>query len=388
MDLHQVTLTQMRYAVAVDELRSFGLAAQQCKVSQSGLSMQIHKLEDLLATVLFDRSKKPVLVTPEGAAAIAQMRKILRETERLGQVASDQEAPAGPFRLGVIPTLSSSVIPLFLRRFVELYPKVQLSIEEIQTEEIIARLQADTLDAGIAATPLGVAELHEDIVGREALLAYLPENDPLLRKKSLAQLDLEDRELWIMPEGHCFRSQVLSYCGAKRASSPGHVRFESGNFETLIRLVDEGLGTTVLPALIVQRLSRKRQAARVRALTGPTPVREIGLVRSRLDYRRAVGNALAESLRAGLASALGPTPRRSENGSELDLRFRLTRCSGWRLNTRRRMASGALRSVGRGRRRAQFWELAGQDRRSVHDALFREPVLSARAQRLTFLVRQ
>jgi LysR family hydrogen peroxide-inducible transcriptional activator len=198
-----------------------------------------------------------------------------------------------------------------LRPFVERYPRVELSIEEIQTEEIIARLQADTLDAGIAATPLGVPELQEEVVAREVLWAYLPANDPLLRKKTLAQSDLEGRELWIMPEGHCFRSQVLSYCGMKRTLGPNHVHFESGNFETLIRLVDEGLGATVLPALIVQRLSRKQQATRVRALTGPTPVREIGLVRARTEYRRAISDALIESLRAALGQALGPAPRRA-----------------------------------------------------------------------------
>src|ERR1700712_5012607 len=216
MDLHQVTLSQMRYAVAVDELRNFGVAAQHCRVSQSGLSMQIHKLEELLGVVLFDRGKKPVLVTPEGGEAIVQMRRVLREMESLGQIATDQDAPAGPFRLGVIPTLSASVVPLFLRRFVEEHPKVELSIEEIQTNDMITRLQADTLDAGIAATPLGVPELREEILGREALWAYLPPGDPLLRKKSLAQADLESRALWIMPEGHCFRSQVLSYCGTGR----------------------------------------------------------------------------------------------------------------------------------------------------------------------------
>jgi len=311
MDLQQVTLTQMRYAVAIDELRSFGLAAQQCHVSQSGLSMQIRKVEDLLATVLFDRRKKPVLVTPEGAAVIAQMRKVLRETERLGQIASDQDAPAGPFRLGVIPTLSSSVIPLFVRGFVERHPNVALSIEEIRTEELIARLQADTLDAGLAATPLAVPELHEEGVGRETLWAYLPPGDPLLEKKTLRQADLADRALWIMPEGHCFRSQVLSYCGTRHVSAPANVRFESGSFETLIRLVDEGLGATVLPALVVQHLDRRRQTTRVRALTAPSPVREIGFVRARLDYRRAVARALAESIRAGLAAALGPAPRRA-----------------------------------------------------------------------------
>jgi LysR family transcriptional regulator, hydrogen peroxide-inducible genes activator len=311
MEVSQVTLTQMRYAVAVEEAKSFRLAAEQCHVSQSGLSMQIHKLEDLLDTVLFDRSKKPVLVTPEGCAAIEQMRAVLRETERLGQVAAENDEPAGPYRLGVIPTLSSSVMPLFLRQFVEAYPRVELTIEELQTEEIIARLRADTLDAGIAATPLSLADLHEHALGRETLWAYLPKGDALLRKKTLTQADLAKRALWIMPEGHCFRSQVLSYCGRHLPTAPGRVRFESGSFETLVRLVDEGLGATVLPALVVQRLPRHQRTSQVRPLTAPTPVREIGLVRARLDYRRTVSAVLCDVIRNALEEALGPSPKRT-----------------------------------------------------------------------------
>lgn len=310
MDLTQVTLSQMRYAVAVQEARNFRLAAERCHVSQSGLSMQLQKLEDLLGTVLFDRSKKPVLVTPEGRAVLEQMRTVLRETERLGQIAAENDVPKGPYRLGVIPTLSASVVPLFLRGFVDTHPDVELSVEELQTEDMIARLRADTLDAGIAATPLSMPELHEEVLGLESLFAYLPRRDPLLRKKSLAQSDLAKRELWIMPEGHCFRSQVLSYCDTSRPPSPARVRFESGSFETLVRLVDEGLGATVLPALIVSRLDRG-QRQRVRPLTAPPPVREIGLVRARVHYRKAVSAALSEAIRKALADHLTPAPRRA-----------------------------------------------------------------------------
>lgn len=185
MDLTQVTLTQMRYAVAVAETRSFRLASERCHVSQSGLSMQIQKLEDLLGAVLFDRRKKPVLPTKEGDAAIAQMRVILRETERLGQILAEEDAPSGPFRLGVIPTMSSTVLPLFLHPFVEANPRVDLVIEELKTEEIIARLHADTLEAGLAATPLAETGLVEEPLALEPLYAYLPPGDPLLRKRRL-----------------------------------------------------------------------------------------------------------------------------------------------------------------------------------------------------------
>lgn len=311
MDLSQVTLAQMRYAVAVEQTRSFRAAAERSHVSQSGLSMQIHKLEELLELRLFDRSKKPVLVTPEGEPALRQMRAVLRETERLGQVVAEHDELSGPFRLGVIPTLAASVIPLFLRELVERHPRLELTIEELQTDVILERLRADTLDAGIAATPLHAPGSRETPLGLEPLFAYLPPGDPLLRKPSVSEADLAARELWVMPEGHCFRTQVLSFCDARAYTSTSRIRFESGSFETLVRLVDEGLGATILPALVVSRLPDERRESQVRRLAGPTPTREIGLVTARADLRGRVNAALAELVRERLKAALGPKPRRS-----------------------------------------------------------------------------
>ncbi len=316
MDLSQVTLTQMRYAVAIEEAGTFREAATRCHVSQSGLSMQLHKLEELLGVVLFDRTRKPILVTEGGRPLLEQMRSILRETERLGQLAREGDEPAGPFRLGVIPTLSSAVLPLFLGRFVRQYPQVALEVEELTTERIIKQLRADTLDAAIAATPLDEAGLSENPIGYEAFLAYLPPRDPLLSRKALGQQDLSERDVWIMPEGHCFRTQVLSYC--KKASSGGNLagkmplHFESGSFETLIRLVDDGLGATILPALVAAQLPKKRQDEQLRPLTSPVPVREIAVVTSRGELRRAVTEALVAVARTALDEALpGSSARRS-----------------------------------------------------------------------------
>jgi LysR family transcriptional regulator, hydrogen peroxide-inducible genes activator len=312
MDLEQVTLTQMRYAVAIEETGNFRLAAEACHVSQSGLSMQIQKLEDLLGVVLFDRSKKPVLVTPAGGPALEQMRSVLRETQRLGQIVIEEDEPAGRFRLGVIPTLSSTVMPLFLGRFSRAHPKVELAIEELKTQEIITRLRADTLDAGLAATPLGIAGLTETRLGKEAMYAYLPPGDALAKKREVSQSDLKGRTLWVMPEGHCFRSQVLSYCSPQSAEGPASIQFESGSFQTLVRLVDEGLGATVLPELALRDITDARRKAQVRPLVSPVPVREIGLLTSRADLRRRVTEALEVSIRAALREALTVTPRRAK----------------------------------------------------------------------------
>ena len=311
MDLSQVTLTQLRYAVEIEQSGSFRLAASAAHVSQSGLSMQIQKLEDLLGTVLFDRSKKPVLLTAAGTVALAQMRTILRETERLGQLVMDGGEPAGRYRLGVIPTLSPTVIPLFLGPFTRAYPRVELVVEELKTTEIITRLRADTLDAGLLATPLGVPGLNEKVLGLEGMLAYLPPGDPLAKQHEIAQAELSERALWVMPEGHCFRSQVLAYCRPRQREGTSGIRFESGSFQTLVKLVDDGLGATVLPDLVVRELPAARRKAQARPLVSPAPVREIGLVTARSDLRRSVTDVLEASIRAALAVVLTPAPKRA-----------------------------------------------------------------------------
>lgn len=320
MDLSQVTLTQIRYALAVDEARSFRVAAAQCHVSQSGLSMQLQKLEELLGVTLFDRSRKPIVTTDVGRDALAQMSTILRETERLGQIVSEETEPAGLFRLGVIPTLSSSIVPLFLPDFITRYPRVELTLEELKTEDIITRLSLDQIDAGILATPLHTPGIHETPLGLESFFAYLPPGDALLKKSRVTQADLGKRQLWVMPEGHCFRTQVLSYCGREKGRPSGPVHFESGSFQTLISLVDDGLGATVIPALVSRRLPKKKRAEQLRPLVSPSPVREIGLVRSRKDLRRRVSDALSEMIRDKLREVLEPTSARAEIMEPIQLR--------------------------------------------------------------------
>jgi LysR family hydrogen peroxide-inducible transcriptional activator len=311
MELSQVTLTQMRYAVAVASTLNFRLAAQECHISQSGLSMQISRLEELIETTLFDRTKKPIGVTPAGEIALAQMRRILRETERLGQVVTESTEPSGKFRLGIIPTLSATVTPLFIQRFIDEYPRVDLVIEELRTSEIVSRLQSDTLDAAIAAIPLAEPGIAERTLAVERMFAYLSPEDPLLKRESLTQEQLAQRSMWLLPEGHCFRSQVLAYCGGTVPKPPAPVAFESGSFETLIRLVDRGLGATILPELVAVTLPLARRKKQLRPLVSPVPLREIGLLTARHDLRPRVSEAVAKVVGGALGACLEPAPARS-----------------------------------------------------------------------------
>ena len=169
MDLANLTLTQLRYLVAVDRFRSFRSAADHCHVSQPALSMQIGKLEETLGLSLFDRSRQPVVTTERGALVVAQARTILRETERLEDVLSMTSPVAGRYRLGVLPSLAPTLVPLFVPEFARRYPQVELVVEELMTERILEALDRDALDGGIAVTPLGAPGLHERELFQEPL---------------------------------------------------------------------------------------------------------------------------------------------------------------------------------------------------------------------------
>jgi LysR family hydrogen peroxide-inducible transcriptional activator len=163
-------------------------------------------------------------------------------------------------------------------------------------------LDDDSLDGGLAATPLGVPTIFERPVCREPLWLYLSPHHPLTRRARVRQSELVDECVWLMPEGHCFRTQVLQLCKLQRTgqrpSDGASVRFESGSFDTLIRLVDAGLGMTVLPELVVRALPPATRRARVRPFEGLTPVREVSFIRIREHLRREIADAVVDALLA------------------------------------------------------------------------------------------
>lgn len=299
-----ITLTQMEYLLAVAELGSFGKAAERCHVSQPALSMQVQKAEDLLGVLVLDRSRKPVVPTDVGEKVIAQIRAVLREAGRIDDVLSESRGEvAGPYRLGIIPTLAPYVLPRFLPRFARAYPKVELEIQELQTERILHALAADRLDGGLAVTPLDVPGLTERALFYEPFEVFISPKHKLSAKKSIAEADLHNDEVWIMPEGHCFRSQVLQLCRAS-GSGKGPIRFESGSIETLMKLVEQNFGITVVPHLAVADLPAAKRRRYVRPFAGGAPVREVSLLLGRAYLRRAIANALCETIRASMPAEL------------------------------------------------------------------------------------
>jgi LysR family hydrogen peroxide-inducible transcriptional activator len=315
VDLSALTIQQLRYLVAVDRHRSFREAADACHVSQPALSMQVKRVEELLGTSVFDRSRQPVLVTVRGAAVLEQARLAIEHFDRIGLVLDRGKELSGSFRLGVLPTLVATFVPPFLLRFAQAHPRVSLEIEELRTVQLVRALREGALDAGLAATPLGVPTIHERVVCHEALHAYLPPGHPLLARARVRQADLMDEHVWLLGDGHCFRSQVLHLCSVDRGRGTARSgRLDTSSFEALVGIVDSGFGVTVLPELVVRAMSPQRQAAQVRPFAVPEPVRTIGFVHAREHDRMDVAEALFRTLVAALPPDLvGRSPRSSSS---------------------------------------------------------------------------
>ncbi|MFQ5717072.1 MAG: LysR substrate-binding domain-containing protein, partial [Nitrospinales bacterium] len=245
--MKSITLTQLSYIAAVAQTRNFGLAAKACFVSQPTLSMQIHKLEEELGAILFDRSKRPVEPTAIGRRVVCQARLALQEVLRIEEMIKEERGEvSGEFRLGIIPTLAPYLLPLFLESFTQTYPKVNLIVEELQTRQIIERLGDDAINAGILATPLNCRGIIERPLFYEPFVVYLAPGHPYRSLAKVSENDLSLNDVWLLNEGHCFRDQAIKLC--KRARDKGgekkNLTFESGNLETLRRLVDKKFGYT------------------------------------------------------------------------------------------------------------------------------------------------
>ena len=293
-----MTLTQLRYAVAVDAHRHFGQAAAACHVSQPTLSAQLQKLEEELGVHLFDRARKPVRPTDLGRQLLEQARVVLRETDRLQDlVAEASGAVAGELRLGVIPTLAPYLLPLVAGPFATRYPAVTVTVRELRTEQVVRELALDRLDAGLIATAEPGAGLASEPLFTESFVAYVGSSHRLASAEAVRPDELNADDLWLLREGHCFRDQVLAVCGAGPPSTHRPLRFESGNLETLRMLVDAWGGMTLLPALALRHLGPAERSC-VRPFRAPAPQRTVRLVRRHAYLKRTLIDAYRQTVQA------------------------------------------------------------------------------------------
>ncbi|WP_127845352.1 hydrogen peroxide-inducible genes activator [Psychroflexus aestuariivivens] len=300
-----MTITQLNYLLAVAEYKNFTKASEKVFVTQPTLSMQVQKLEEELGVKIFDRTKKPIKLTPVGEKIIAQAKNIVNESIRIQDIVEQQKGfIGGEFKLGIIPTVMPTLLPMFLNNFVKKYPKINLKIEELHTEAIIEKIQQGHLDAGIAATPLEFENIIEKPIYYEPFTAYIPKQHPLFNKTDLTPDDLDVDEILLLEDGHCFKDNVLNLCKASQLK-PDQRQFylESGSFETLIKLSDEGLGMTLLPYLHTLDLSSEKQKF-VKFFQKPYPSREISIVHHKNELKMHIIDALMEVINSIVRAAI------------------------------------------------------------------------------------
>lgn len=291
-----MTITQLKYVLAVAEYQNFTLASEKCFVTQPTLSMQIQKLEDELNIIIFNRKKKPIELTAVGHKIIAQAKIILDESNRISDIVDQQKGyVGGEFKLGIIPTITPTLLPLFLNNFIKKYPKVNLKIEELNTNEILKKLKDGHLDAAIASTPLENDQIRERVLYYEPFVGFMSESHRLYKKNLITVDDLNLDDILLLEDGHCFKDSVINICRGFKTTTTESFKLESGSFNTLLKLSKEGMGMTLLPYLHTLDL-KEEDKKYLKEFEKPAPAREVALVYHKSQLKMQLVNALKNTI--------------------------------------------------------------------------------------------
>ena len=259
-----MNLQQLRYIVAINRFRNFARAAESCDISQPTLSAMLVKLEEELDVKIFERSSKSVTPTTAGKKIILQAEKALMETNRINEIVSEDKGRlGGSMVISVGPTIAPYILPKFIKQYREDYPSVNLTIQELKANFMLDALLRGGIDAGIAISDNVRDGILEIPLYTEKFYVYLAES--CWRKLPVFKPEnLEHENMWIMKEAQCLRDSAFSFC---KARSKGHHIYEAGSIETLIRIVDENGGFTIIPEMHLPFLTDK-QRENVRKIDG------------------------------------------------------------------------------------------------------------------------
>jgi LysR family hydrogen peroxide-inducible transcriptional activator len=251
-----VNIQQLEYILAVDQLKSFSKAADYCHVTQATLSAMVKKLEEQLDIVIFDRKANPIATTENGREILIQAQQVVSHAQALlDSSKAINRKIEGKLKLGVIPTIASSLMSIILKPLMEKYPALIFEIHEQTTSQLMKSLQDGKLDLGILSTPIAISDLETELLYKEELVLY-----GHFGRKTIKKTELNEQRLFLLQDGHCLRDQIIQLCELKKNKFlPSNLRFESNTFDTLLNLVDDFQGMTFLPKLYSAQLSEARQ---------------------------------------------------------------------------------------------------------------------------------
>jgi len=293
------TLRQLEYLVAVVELNHFGRAAERCHVTQSTLSTGIKELEFLLAAELIERTRRSVKPTALGLDIADKARSVLDGAREIAEAANAASNPlSGQIRLGVIPTIGPFVLPRVLGGLRRAYPDLQLLLSEEQTGVALERLSRGALDVALLALPYDVRDFDTMALGRDALWVAMPKGHALAKRRQIKPEHLDSGEMLLLDDGHCLRDHALAACHFAGKASGG---FGTNSLYTMVEMVANGLGVTLLPEIALSSGLAKSSAIELRPLKSDGPGRELALVWRKSYKRDADIAALGAYLRGRMA---------------------------------------------------------------------------------------
>jgi LysR family transcriptional regulator, hydrogen peroxide-inducible genes activator len=296
-----MTLTELKYIVAVAREKHFGHAAEACFVAQPTLSVAIKKLEDELGVVIFERGGTEISTTPLGAQIVAQAERVLEQTAAIKEIAKQNKDPlAGPLRLGVIYTIAPYLLPPLVKNMIERVPQMPLVLQENFTVRLVELLRQGELDAAIMALPFADQGLVVQPLYDEPFVVALPKHHPWADRKAIDPHELKSETMLLLGNGHCFRDQVLEVCPEMArfsTSGDGIARtFEGSSLETIRHMVASGIGITVLPQASVQDMRNKDGMLRYIPFSEPTPSRRVVIAWRKSFTRGAAIEAVRQAV--------------------------------------------------------------------------------------------
>jgi LysR family transcriptional regulator, hydrogen peroxide-inducible genes activator len=275
-----MTLSELRYLIALANCQHFGRAADECHVSQPTLSTQIRKLEEYLGCTLIQRNSRFATLTPIGEDVVEKARHIVAWADELLSSTRVPRGPlVGPLNLGVFPTLAPYFLPRFIPLVKKSYPHLQLVVHEDLTHHLVERLRSFRIDAALLTLPVDGKYFETAPLFDEPFWFACPPQHRLASSKFITDSDLHDEPLLLLADGHCLRGQALAACGRGAADEEeGNDDFRAASLETICQLVAAGFGCTLLPALAARSPRGPESLFVTRPLQSANASRRVGLV--------------------------------------------------------------------------------------------------------------
>ena len=300
-----MNIQQLEYIVAVDNYRHFEKASEACFVTQPTLSAMIRKLEEELELKIFDRSTHPIRPTTAGSIIIEQARLTLKNLRTIKEIAeNERNVVRGEFKMGIIPTIAPYIVPELLQKQTADGDELSLIISESTTDNTITALLNGRIDGGLMAGPLNHPQLVEYPIYFEKFYAYVSPLDNNYKEKEIDLQKVDFSTIWLLENVHCFRGQIEQLCQIKRTTvNKAPVKYEAGSIETLINVVEQNAGITVIPEMSAMSLNEDRQD-NLRTFKNLDAYREVSLFVSKEYVRKAMLNKVLDMIKAVVPASM------------------------------------------------------------------------------------